>query len=373
MGLFAFKSMPKTRDELINQLLADTEFHPGKPEAERQALASAFFPENVNYFTASDDSPSFNLIRGADGKATMLLFKNATLARAETNANNDNIDDDGVKELAATIAGCPIDVEHHPTKIPGMFTAGRVGKQNNVLVDGAIWADRFPEEADKVMNGIYSLSVEATAETARCSICDQVFASADKYCDHLINRRATGAVRRLKGLKSKGGAITRKPAGSNTAFDQNQLYIIASHMDPSMMDDHTDVPPPQGEAKDPQKEMQMEEELNKAKAELQAALAKITDLEAKSAEKDGLLAKKDEAITALEASNKGLIVVARRAKLGKAIDDAEWEKIKEVLAALPEAAFELMASKMVAPAAPPPNDTPPLTVPANGQVSVTLR
>src|SRR3972149_5251496 len=66
-------------------------------------------------FTADEEDPRF------------LRFKRAVLARAEVNGNNDIVTEDGLKEVASTLVGTGIDLEHADTDNYGYFTAGSVG------------------------------------------------------------------------------------------------------------------------------------------------------------------------------------------------------------------------------------------------------
>ena len=173
------------------------------------------------------------LIATADGE--VLAFKNAILARAETNANDDDIDAVGIGELASTIVGRPVDVEHNVHNNCGVFTAARpVDGSTALSIDGVLWADRYPEQARGLMSGTHGLSVEASAERAICSVCNSSFAGADDYCVHLQAKKAFGAKRQLRGLKGKGGAVTTHPAGTDTKADPSQVYFVASHQQKSV-------------------------------------------------------------------------------------------------------------------------------------------
>lgn len=375
MAVFAFKPMPKKVHDLVDKLLAQKDFYPDADPEERKRRAWAVANKQLEgseiegfYFTANE--PSFTMVRGADGSASMLMFKNAVLARAERNRNRDVITEAGIGELAATIAGWPIDVEHGRHDIVGMFTTGRA-ESGSLLVDGAIWADRYPDEAQGVMDGAYELSVEARAERAKCSTCGQEFTAAKDYCEHLANRHSTQTDRTLFSLKARGGALTKRPAGSDTRFDQNHLYIVASHHevvgeehgqhDDSMMDDdeHMDDEAKKRKKKKgdehpksdehPMKESIMDPE--KLKQELDSALAKITALEASLKVKTDELATRVQRETELIANlqiaqdeAKKVRLELRRSKLGTRVTDEQWQKNAEVFAAMPEPAFELMAS-----------------------------
>lgn len=175
----------------------------------------------------------------ADADPRFLRFHDAVLARAETNSNRDSIDNDGVTELASTIAGTPIDDEHKPTRNIGFYTDGR--NDNGVLkVDGVVWIDRCEAlgiNPEDIESGAYKLSIEAEAQTARCSICDTTHESIASYCKHLRNKVVYGATRFLSGLRARGGAITRTPAGSETTFSPSSMVFIASHQEQNWEED----------------------------------------------------------------------------------------------------------------------------------------
>lgn len=157
----------------------------------------------------------------------LLRFQNAPLARAETNLNGDAIDDQGVAEIAASLANLPIDLEHDKKTIVGYYTGAHADK-GAVLTDGYIFSERHPDAALGVLYGTMKQSIEADAKEAVCSVCGGVFTTPQGYCAHLNNRSATGAVRKLRGLKATGGALVKNPAGTRTQFDPQGLEIIAS-------------------------------------------------------------------------------------------------------------------------------------------------
>lgn len=168
----------------------------------------------------------------ATEQGDVLRFTGAILARQETNRNNDEITEAGIDELAATIGGRPIDVEHRTSDNCGVFTAGRtvnVDSRKALSVDGLVWADRYPDTAAGMQAGAHHLSIEAVADKALCSTCGQSFLTAKEYCEHLTHRRQNGTRRTLHGLRAKGGAVTRTPAGTNTKFNPRSIYFVASH------------------------------------------------------------------------------------------------------------------------------------------------
>jgi hypothetical protein len=165
-----------------------------------------------------------------------LYFKDAVLARAETNKNGDVIGVREIKELAASVAGTHIDLNHKAGRNVGVFTAGR--EQEGVLyVDGIIWLDACialgvnPEDIGDAEDAkTYRMSVEANVTTAECSVCHKVHANIRDYCEHLENRVVHHARRILRGLRASGGALTNNPAGSGTGFGSG-LYVIANHQE----------------------------------------------------------------------------------------------------------------------------------------------
>ena len=157
----------------------------------------------------------------------ILRFKNAVYARAERNKNGDMLDEKGLQELAATIEMQPIDLEHDLQKLVGYYEGGRV-QDKALYTDGILYASRFPDVARGFASGEYQQSLEATAEEAQCSVCQSIFASEKEYCEHLQNRSTFQASRMLRGLKATGGAVTKRPAGTDTKADPEQMEFVAN-------------------------------------------------------------------------------------------------------------------------------------------------
>jgi len=168
----------------------------------------------------------------------LLKFSGAVLARAERNLNGDGVGLDGLHELAATLPLMALDDEHIEDRVIGYFTAAEV-QGNALLTDGVLFARRFPDVARDVQSGKKHLSIEAIAELAMCSECKKVFTTPQEYCDHVLNRAYLGSTRWLAKLKALGGGVTAVPAGSDTAFDQNRLTMIAS-LQPILPDEEGD-------------------------------------------------------------------------------------------------------------------------------------
>lgn len=92
---------------------------------------------------------------------------------------------------------------------------------------------------------------------------------------------------------------------------------------------------------------------------------------------------KDKELTTIKASldesNKtvnDLRASVRKARLGAAITEEEWTAQKDILASLPDVAFDLVASRMTAPpkttSTPPPATPAVLTVPTGAATGVKL-
>ncbi|MCW7071870.1 MAG: hypothetical protein OCU12_06065 [Methanophagales archaeon] len=225
-------------DECVRKVMA------GNPELDKsQAIAICYkqvAQGSISLYQVNKPE-DINFVLSAEESGDVLRFRNAILAVAEVNKNRDEIDEEGIREIAATLPGRPIDDDHDYNRNVGVFTAARavpvtLGSTETwgVSTDGLIWADRWPHVAEDVQTGKGKLSIEAGAKKAICSICGGEFSSTIEYCTHLLHRAATGAVRRLKGLRAKGGAITRNPAGTGCEFDATAVYFVASHQEDAM-------------------------------------------------------------------------------------------------------------------------------------------
>lgn len=221
----------------------------GKPHDTRgEALAHL----KALYSNTSDSSAMSGAVHfEADALNPRLLhFKDFILARPETNKNRDSVDVRGIEELAKTIAGMPIDYNHDGRKNFGFFTAGRIGPDNELRVDGAIWLDRCQDnnvDPNDVIRGSFGMSIEADATSAECSICHGVFANSTDYCEHLRvqgndngvrSRLRHGSIRIMRGLRALGGAFTMNPAGSNTGLDSTSGIAFAASHQEALADDH---------------------------------------------------------------------------------------------------------------------------------------
>lgn len=315
-------------------------------------------------FEADVDNPRF------------LKFRDAVLARAETNKNLDNVNEVGIEELANTIAGTAIDIDHDPAKNVGFYTAGRA-ENNELRVDGVLWLDRcevLGVNPTEIIEGKYGLSIEAEAQTALCSICETTHTSFTSYCTHLKNKMRYGATRFLSQLKAVGGALTKKPAGSGTGF--STMMLVASHEElEGCLDDGM---PDSVETKEKVMEAEVEIEIEDKKDEendgleaMKAECAKLTAelaelkashevvetgkvaVEAKLAEVETQLVNANTEVETLKAS---LETASNQLKahreqevksmlVGSVMDESEFEAQKATLVALPNDVLALMGRK----------------------------
>jgi hypothetical protein len=239
-----------------------------------------------SYPTPADLSQYNAVLGGEPPSGELVKFSNAILARAERNRNGDQIDTQGIQELAKTLPLMPLDVEHVPDRVFAFFVdAQAVG--DTLVTSGIMFAKRFPDIVKEIMSGERHLSIEAHAREAQCSVCNIVFASEKEYCTHLAGRPNNGASRILRGLKAIGGGAVKRNAGTETFFDRNGFTLIASlHDSTSPTEDSEDETEDQAACGNPSEETDMEE-LEKVQA---ALAARETELAAAQAQVVGLQA-----------------------------------------------------------------------------------
>ena len=250
--------------------------------------------------TVADLKQSNALLGGDPPSGELIKFSNAVLARAERNRNGDQIDAEGIRELAATLPLMPLDVEHVPDRVFAFFVdAQAVG--DTLVTSGIMFAKRFPDVVKEIMSGERHLSIEAHAREARCEVCNQSFASEQNYCAHLAGRPANGATRILRGLKAIGGGAVKRNAGTETFFDRNGFTLIASLRDDTSPADlaEEDAGETGCVTDTDSKETEMEE-LEKVKA---ALAARESELTAAQAQIEGLQAQ----VSTLEAAQTTLV------------------------------------------------------------------
>jgi hypothetical protein len=305
------------------------------------------------------DLGQFNALLGGDPPSGELVkFSNAVLARAERNRNGDQIDAEGIRELAATLPLMPLDVEHVPDRVFAFFVdAQAVG--DTLVTSGIMFAKRFPDIVKEIMSGERHLSIEAHAREAVCSVCNETFASERAYCTHLAGRPANGASRILRGLKAIGGGAVKRNAGTETFFDRNGFTLIASLQDSTSPTTKLEVDTEEQDVcADPSKELDMEE-LEKVQAalaaresELAAALAQVTALE----EQVHTLTAAQEALAATHATEVAKLKLAGERKLELLQADFSLVQINALEAKLADAdedVFKLLLETKAAQATAP--------------------
>jgi len=255
--------MPKVVEDCVQSLLDNPDFKPpetfkGDRESFAYAICNAkhkkgeltgetdlfsfvtidgqtfYSPDESQWFTAAltietptqEDLDHLNKMTAALTPGSIIKFSNAALARAEVNLNLDEIDEDGIHEIAQTLSLKPIDVGHDQHKIAGVFIKAEA-VDSAVMTSGIIYAGRWPEVAYDLVAGKGQLSIDARAERAICGECGGVFTSSKEYCSH-INRTTGGkAARKLRGLIADGGSIVKYPAGTDTGIPAQSLRMIA--------------------------------------------------------------------------------------------------------------------------------------------------
>jgi len=169
-----------------------------------------------------------NTLMGALTPGSIMKFRDAVLVRAEVNKNNDEVDQQGIREIASTLALKPIDRRHNAQEIVGIFIDGQpIENDSAVSTSGLVWAGRWAEVAQDLVADRAMLSVEARAKNAICAECGGVFAAEDEYCDHITRGKGGAAIRRLRGMVADGGAIVPNPAGTDTHIPSQGLLMIA--------------------------------------------------------------------------------------------------------------------------------------------------
>lgn len=325
----------------------------------------------------TQEAPDIVMARAGE---SLLVFEDAVLARAEVNANGDELTLAAIGELAQTIPLKPLDADHETRSVIGFFTKGH---QDNdaLIVDGVVFADRFPEQAKGIRDGTLHLSMEAEFHSATCSICGGEFTSAAAYCEHLRNRKKSGARRKLSGLRAIGGGTTPNPAGTGTRFAPNQMYFVAS-ADADSPAAHFEVVEAETEA------VAQKQEGDDDMATIEELQASVTDyiekLRVANEERVGLAAKVAEFETALAEAEAQIATLTASAAASEAATAKFVELVKagipvDEVAALPldklAATDDTVIAFMVAqatkaPAAPPVAAPPAAQVVASEEISV---
>lgn len=275
-------------------------------------------PGEVDFILASEE--------GEEGE--LLRFRNAVLARAEVNKNRDGLTEANISELADTLPLTAIDIEHEERVVVGFFTNAR-NTSGALVVDGVIFARRFPEVVKDVVDGTLKLSIEGMAKVAK-----------------VVN-----GVRWFEGLKAVGGGLTRKPAGSNTGFANSSILMIASEMEENEVDPK-DVKISELEATVAelnQKIETLESTVTEANGSLEAAQSEAT------------LAREEAAQEIEKAKVQERLSAQRAARLLTAGHDQEQvDEIWEELGTVSEKVFAMMQVTLATPEAEAPQEITPV-------------
>lgn len=340
-------------------------------EGKDKDSAIAICRDSIMGFTIEivQDPTEINAVLGGSYlPGELLRWENMELARAEVNANRDELDNTNITSIAETLPLMPIDDEHKQDKVVGIFTAAR-NESGRLLTDGIIYARRYPDIAELVMSGKKKPSIEAYADVAVCSMCGGEFHRASEYCSHLKDKHGSGAVRRFKGnMRGVGGGIVWNPAGSSASFDLGSVYMVASHEveGEQPCDSRTDIcvcpecgAVMAGDAVTKSEGGLQMPTIEEIQSQLDEALTKLQKWEADGGELQtanaDLQASLDEAmakVAALEldlgvlrSENKSLVEANRRHVLASVMTSEEFDKQRDVVMSMSDEAVTLLAAK----------------------------
>lgn len=163
-------------------------------------------------------------------------FKDVPLVTVEANKNRDIISERDAMDIASTLPLRPISDDHQDRNMIGIFTEARYVPRPDgfdkpqVFTDGLIYAKHTSKETiEGFRAGNKSLSIEASADKASCTICGKWFDDQAEYCKHLKSKGVYGGYRRFTGMRSTGGGVVDEPAGSNTRIRAGNVSILASY------------------------------------------------------------------------------------------------------------------------------------------------
>lgn len=205
----------------------------------------------------SDDLERWGHPAFAD-EATGELVKaeGVALCHAERNANGDGITTQNIRELAATLNLTPLDVDHKPQEVVGVFVNPRQSDWASpaglisggaLMSDLVLYANRFPNIVADIKAGKRRPSIEARSKQVSCSICggDKWFSTQAEYCDHLMpmlmgSRVDDGVTRWHKDMRAVGGGAVLHPAGTAATFGDN--FVVVAHEVEKEPDAELDAP-----------------------------------------------------------------------------------------------------------------------------------
>lgn len=186
-----------------------------------------------------------------------LMHVKFELCHVGANKNHDGFILDEMKAGFKTAVFKPLNWEHSTENIGVIYDSELVEPEEGaayILAKAKIWKHKHPERARAMAerfgdNNLY-FSMETYFQKAKCSICDEEFASSDDYCDHLNNRMQASAgqdiIRNLLGLNFVGAGVVKNPADikavglalATMKQDYDNLFrVIAScGMHPTMRD-----------------------------------------------------------------------------------------------------------------------------------------
>lgn len=168
-------------------------------------------------------------------KNSDLMYVEFILCHADKNGNQDEFTTADLKDSYDTAINKPINWAHTNRNIGVIFEAKYIGvndiseadkkyygeidpiEKDFVVCQAAIWEYKNPTEAkimrERQANGKLYFSMENKFGKAICSKCQQAFASAYDYCDHLLTRIQTKSVTRIfQDSNMVGAGVVQIPA-----------------------------------------------------------------------------------------------------------------------------------------------------------------
>lgn len=157
-----------------------------------------------------------------------LMYMRFVLCHEGTNINLDTFVLDELQQNYASIIYKDVNVEHSNQIIGCIVDSELIEDEADasfqeseefrpyVVCDAVIYQFKFPEIAEEIRDRFskndLSFSMECWFEKAECSICGESFSIASEYCDHLQDRKASGATRILREITFGGAAVVESPA-----------------------------------------------------------------------------------------------------------------------------------------------------------------
>ena len=159
----------------------------------------------------------------------------------EPNGNGDIVPYDECQNICSGMEGQAVTYNHDPNILIGGIIKTKLYQPLRILlVISRLWEARpesrkYAQEARKIYNetGLLPFSFEIMFDTAECSVCGGKFASKitgprpyKHYCDHLKDKKTSGACRILRDCKPLGEAVVL--GNAVPAYRDSATFVAAS-------------------------------------------------------------------------------------------------------------------------------------------------